>query len=91
MNKNLRNLIGAIRCKTVLYANMAKAQSKLSILTDYTKPTVTMLHDFQFRSGVSMATFFRIEKEVNRIYEIEAQTEDYIRGVKYEAEIKKSH
>ena len=89
MNKNLRNLIGAIRCKTILYANMAKAQGTLSILTDYTKPTAKMLHDIQFRPGVAMPTFFRLEREINRIYEIEAKTEDYIRGEKHEAEIKK--
>ena len=91
MNKNLRNLLGAIRCKTLLYANMAKAQRTLSILTDYTKPTCKMLHDYQFRSGVSMPTFFRLEKEINRLYEIEAQTEDYIRGEMHEAKIEKSN
>ena len=91
MNKNLRNLLGAIRCKTVLYSNMAKAQRTLSILTDYTKPTAKMLHDLQFSRGVSMPAFFRLEKEINRLYEIEAETVDYIRGEVHEAKIKEGN
>lgn len=91
MYKHLHNLLGAVRCKLVLYSNMAKAQGSLAILTDYTKPTVKMLRDFQSRWGVSTTTYFRIEKELNRIYAIEAETEDYIRSATYEIEIEKSN
>lgn len=89
MNKNLRNLLGAIRCKTLLYANMAKEQRTLTILTDYTKPTVKMLDDLRFK-GVT-TEFFRIKREIDRIYTIEAETEDYIRGENHEAQIEKSN
>lgn len=91
MTKHLRNLLGAVRYKTLLYSNMAKAQGTLRILTDYTQPTASMLRDYQHRYGVSLPTFFKLEKEINRIYAIEAETEDYIRGANYEAEIEKSN
>ena len=84
MNKHLRNLIGAIRCKTLLYAKEAKRNGTMTILTEYTIPTVKMLVDIQ---NISVSDRARINKEIVRIYFIEAEVEDYIRGANYETEI----
>ena len=89
MNKNLRNLISAIRCKTVLYANKAKAQGSLNILTAYTIPTTTML--LELFSRVGFDDRLKIEKAIHWLYTIEAETENYIRSANYEAEIKKGN
>ena len=87
MDKHLRNLIGAIRCKTLLYANEAKRNGSMTILTEYTFPTVKMLLDIQSKRKLSVSDYARIDKEIVRIYFIEAEIEDYIRGAKYETEI----
>lgn len=87
MNKHLRNLIGAVRCKTLLYANEAKRNGSMTILTDYTMHTVKMFIDLQSKQELSLSDRARIDKEIVRIYFIEAEVEDYIRGANYETEI----
>lgn len=90
MNKHLRNLLDAVRCKTILYSNMAKERGSLHILTCYTMPTLQLLNNLR-KKVCSVNDSFKITKEIDRIYMIEAETEDYIRSATYEIEIEKSN